>query len=309
MGKKKRGKPDPLAKLFEKLHPTKDEIAKVEAAAKDPDEFIRLVRKLDNKYKVRSLEAIGVDQKLINAEASRPASAEMKQSYRVPAQSGFAMAGELLTTKKLACDCVVPFKFQGLDVYNNMSGPEQNEVARGVIGASRYGPNEYTVWNPGTSSGTYRAHIYGQMHISFGAKIPKKGRWCLIHPSGLLFINGHTRVVGHGNWSTCYDAKVWIDYFQVLEVGGNPVEISGGEIHYDGTRSDDRTKYFDADRYLPPRYVFFDVPHDGDDLLLTLRIEVDTAANSDGLATGVIDTFGFPANVSFDYDTFVIKAP
>ncbi len=43
--------------------------------------------------------------------------------------------------------------------------------------------------------------------------------------------------------------------------------------------------------------------------MLTLRLEVDTAANEDGLATGVIDQFGFPAVMTDDYDTFVVKAP
>jgi len=310
MIKEKRIKRDPLANMFVRLRPTEDELAKVKAAERDPQKFVQVLGKLDRKYKVRSLETLGVDKKLINPQASRAATKEITPTLqRTIMPSGFGVIGQLVTSNQLACDCLVPFSFRGLDVYNSMSGPEMYEVTRGIIGANRYGDNEYSVWNPGDTTGKTRVHLFGQMHISFSADLPQAGRWCLFHPSGFLDIHGHSRVVGHGNSTTSYDAKVWIDYFQVLEVGGTLIEISGGEIHYDGTRSEDRTKYFDADRYLPPRYLFFNVPRAGDTLLLTLRIEVDTAANEDGLALGVIDQFGFPAVLSHDYDTFVIKAP
>lgn len=308
MDKKKSNKRDPLAGLFAGLRPTEDELAKIKAAEHDPQKFVQLLGELDRKYKVRSLETLGVDKKLINPQASRPVIGEITAAYPFAVPSGFGMLGQLAASKQLACDCVVPFQFRRLDVYNSISGPEQNQVARGMLGAMRWGANEYTVWNPGDTTGKGRVHIYGQMHISFSANIPQAGRWCLIHPSGTLRIRGHSRVVGHGNMTTSYDAKVWVDYYQVLEVGGTLVEISGGRIHYDGTRSEDRTKYFTSDRYLPPRYLFFNVPGPGNTLLLTLRLEVDTAANEDGLATGVIDQFGFLANSTEDYDTFVIKA-
>lgn len=307
MDKKKSIKQDPLAKLFAGLRPTKDELAKIKAAEGDPIKFVQLLGELDRKYKVRSLETLGVDKKLINAQACHPVTEDIR-AYPFAGQSGFGIIGQLTASKQLACDCVVPFKFQRLEVYNSISGPEQNQVARGMLGAMRWGANEYTVWNPGDTTGKTRVPLYGQMHISFSADIPQAGFWCLIHPSGTLLIRGHSRVVGHGNSTTSYDANVWVDYFQVLEVGGTLVEISGGEIHYDGTRSEDRTKYFNADRYLPPRYIFFNAPRAGDTLLLTLRIEVDTSANEDGLATGVIDQFGFLANSTDDYDTFATKA-
>ncbi len=310
MDKEKSVKQDPLAKLFTGLRPTEDELAKIKAAERDPQQYVRLLGDLDRKYKVRSLETLKVDRKLINPQAFRSATEGLTTAYqRVAIPSGFSVIGQLFTDNQLACDCVVPFRFRRLDVYSSMSGPEQNQVARGMLGAMRWNANEYTVWNPGDTTGKTRVPLYGQMHISFSADVPQAGRWCLIHPSGSLFIRGHSRVVGHGNMTTSYDAKVWVDYYQVLEVGGTLVEISGGGIHYDGTRSEDRTTYFNADRYLPPRYIFFNAPHAGDTLLLTLRIEVDTEANEDGIATGVIDQFGFLANSTGDYDTFVIKAP
>lgn len=300
---------DPHAKLFARLHPTSEELAKVKAAEKSGDakRLIDELGALDRKYKARSIDSLGVDKKIISTEASRESAAGTLTLEALPASSLGLLAG-LKLSNDLSCDCVVPFQFQRLDVYTNMSGPEQGGVARGVLGANRYTANEYTVWNPGDTDGKTRVHIVGQMHISFGAQLPQSGRWCLIHPSGSLLIRGHSRVVGHGNMTTSYDAKVWVDYYQVLEVGGTLVELSGGGIHYDGTRSEDRTKYFNSDRYLPPRYVFFNAPHANDYINLTLRIEVDTAANEDGLATGVVDLFGFFANGTHDFDTFVVKA-
>src|SRR5262245_58737452 len=308
MSKERSLKRDPLARLFAALRPNKDELAELKAAerSKDLEQFVRRLGELDRKYKMRSLETLVVDEKLINTEAFRPASEEIKPAY--PVQSHFeAIVGQLAASKQLACDCIVRFWFRRLNVYNNMSGPERNEVARGLLGARRDYANEYSVWNPGDTDGKTRVHINGQMHITFDSGIPEAGRWCLILPSGNLYVRGHSRVVGHGNMTTSYDAKVWVDYYQVISVGDTLVEISGGDIHYDGTRSEDRTMNFNADRNLPPRYLFFNAPRAGDTLSLSLRIEVDTAANEDGLATGVIDMFGFPANTTRDYDSFVIK--
>lgn len=300
-------KRDPLAKLSASMRPTDDELEKLRAAEGDPAKFTRLLGDLDRKYKARSSLIMEVDKDKFSAEASYPVPLD-GTNYPFPVQSGFGIVGQLAASNQLACDCVVPFEFYRLDVYTSMSGPEQNQVNRGMIGAMRLGANEYTVWNPGDTTGKTRVHVWGQMHISFTARIPQAGRWYLIHPSGTLLIRGHSRVVGHGNSTTSYDAKVWVDYYQVLEIGGSLVEISGGQIHYDGTRSEDRTSYFTADRYLPTRYVVFDAPHPGNTLMLTLRIEVDTAANEDGLATGVIDQFGFIANMTNDYDTLAVKA-
>lgn len=315
MANERNSNQDPLAKLFAKLHPTEEELAELKAAERSGDVslFVRALGELDRRYKARSIDTLGIDRKLVASDASRPAKQEIATAYPFTVQSSaeppvFHRIGELLASKELRCDCLVPFKFRRLDVYSSMSGPEESEVARGILGAMRWGANEYTVWNPGDTTGKTRVHVYGQMHISFSASLPQAGRWCLIHPSGPLMIRGHSRVVGHGNMTTSYDAKVWVDYYQVLQVGGTLVEISGGGIHYDGTRSEDRTKYFNSDRTLPPRYVFFNAPAAGETLLLTLRIEVDTAANEDGLATGVIDEFGLPANVTEQYDTLVIKA-
>jgi len=295
---------DPLAKLFTGLRPTAAELAKLKAAEADPKQFSRLLAELDRKYKVRSIDTLGLDKKLINTQAFLPAGAA--EGFEV--QAGLGVVAQLLQAEQACPSSTVPFAFRGLEVYNNMAGPEQTDVARGMLGAMRWGANEYTVWNPGDTRGTTRVHLYGEMQISFGAVIPQAGRWCLVHPSGSLLIRGHSRVVGHGNSTTSYDAKVWIDYYQVLTIGGTVIEISGGEVFYDGTRSEDRTRSFNADSFLPPRGVTFDAPRAGDTLLLALRIDVDTAANEDGLATGVIDQFGFLANSTDDYDTLVVKA-
>lgn len=311
MATSKGSKQDPYAELFARLRPTEEELSRLRSIerAGDWEAFAEQVSKLDRKYKSRSIGMLSVDEKLINPEAARPLVEEVLPAREFAGQLHAGLLADLFGSKQLACECLVPFQFRGLDVYNSMSGPEQNGVARGMIGAIRYGANEYSVWNPGDTSGTTRVHMWGQMHITFSAEIPQAGRWCLIHPSGTLRIRGHSRVVGHGNFTTSYDAKVWVDYFQVLYVGASLVELSGGEIHYDGTRSEDRTRHFNSDRYLPPRYLFFNAAHAGDRLVLSLRMEVDTAANEDGLALGVIDQFGFLANLTTDYDTFVIKAP
>lgn len=308
--KKKAARGDPLANLFAKLRPSPEKLAAVKAAERSGDtaRFTELLAELDRASKVRSVRSLALDRKLVNDKASRVL-AEAERAVRVaPPTSAASILAQLAGKGELACDCVVPFQFQRLDVYGAMSGPEQDEVARGMLGAMRWYANEYTVWNPGDTDGKTRVPMYGQMHISFGATIPRGGRWCLVHPSGTLLLRGHSRVVGHGNMTTSYDAKVWVDYFQVLQVGGNLLEISGGQIHYDGTRSEDRTKYFTADRFLPPRSLFFNAQA-GTTLLLTLRVEIDTEANEDGIATGVVDQFGFLANSTGDYDTFVVKAP
>ena len=107
---------------------------------------------------MRSLETLGVDEGLINTKAFRPASDEIKPAYIVQPQFA-AIVGQLAASKQLACDCIVPFRFRRLDVYNNMSGPERNEVAHGILGANRDYANEYTVWNPGDTDKWFTVHL------------------------------------------------------------------------------------------------------------------------------------------------------
>ncbi len=304
MSAKQSPRPDPLAKLLTGLRPTPAELAKLAAAESSPKQFVDLLGQLDRKYKVRSLESLGVDKKLIYAQALLPASA----AQEFPTQSGLGPIGQLLEANQACEGTTVPFKFRALEVYQNMLGPAQTGVARGMLGAMRWAANEYTVWNPGETSGKTRVHLYGQARIVFGAEIPRAGKWCLAAPSGALLIRGHSRVVGHGNSTTSYDAKVWVSYYQMLALGDTILEVSQTDVAYDGTRSEDRTRYFTADGFLPPRGIFFDAPRAGDSLLLFLCLNVDTAANEDGLAVGVIDQFGFLANSTDDYDTLVTKA-
>ena len=187
-----------------------------------------------------------------------------------------------------------------------MSGPDLFDVRNGLLGAIRLADDEYTISNPGNTTGKTRVHLNGQMHLSFSAVLPKTGRYCLLMPAGNLWMHGHSRVVGHGNSTTSYDAKVWVNHYMVLQVGGRLLEIAGGQIHYDGTRSKDRTRNFNNDLVLDPRYLFFQA-NGGDELTLDFRLEADTAANEDGIAIVVVDAFGFPANTKRDYDTFAVR--
>jgi hypothetical protein len=125
-------------------------------------------------------------------------------------------------------------------------------------------------------------------------------------PEGIHWVNGHSRVVGHGNSSTSYDAKVWVKHFMVLRAGGRLLEIAGGQLHYDGTRSADRTRNFENELVFAPRYLFFQANRD-DKVTLEFCLDVDTAANEDGIAIVVIDAFGFLANLTNDLDTFMVK--
>jgi hypothetical protein len=83
--------------------------------------------------------------------------------------------------------------------------------------------------------------------------------------------------------------------------------MAGGQIHYDGTRSEDRTTNFNNDLVLDPRYLFFHA-NAGEGITLDFRLEADTAANEDGIAIVVVDAFGFPANTKRDYDTFAVRS-
>ena len=160
-----------------------------------------------------------MDKHLINLNASHSAFTD-QANYSFMQKSQFGIVNQLAENKQLAVECLIPFKFQGLDIFNNMAGPEKKKVDRGMIGAMRSGVDEYTVLNPGETSGKTRKHIDGQMHITFRAIIPTTGKLCLIHPAGRLLIRGYSRVVGHGNMTTSYDAKVWVDYSQILLAGG-----------------------------------------------------------------------------------------
>ena len=93
---------------------------------------------------------------------------------------------------KLACDCVVPFAWVGLTAHSAMSGLDQNDVTRGMLGARRDFSDEYTVSNPGDTAGKGRVPLYGQLNITFEATLPQAGRWCLLMPAGELWIRGNT---------------------------------------------------------------------------------------------------------------------
>jgi len=90
-------------------------------------------------------------------------------------------------------------------------------------------------------------------------------------------------------------------------VAGVLKEMAIAQMHYDGTRSEDRTKEFRHDIAVDPQYSLV-YGNAGDELLVRFRLQVDTEANEDGIAIAVIDFFGFPANTKGDYDTVITKA-
>ena len=302
--KVKNSKHDLFTKLLTELRPTKDELARVKAAESDPKTFIKLLGELDRKYKGRTLKDLGVDAKLINPNAFRIIAEGATTNRYQPETFGYNVFNQILMGNEDSCDCVVPFRFSGLNVYSDISGPELNQVERGILGAAQWYTNEYTISNPGDTTGKTRIRKVGQLYITFTADLPTARRWCVILPSGRLFIRGHSKVVGHGNSTTSYDAKVNVEYFQFLTLGNQFLEMGGATIHEDGTRSESRTKSFNGDLDLSPRYFCFS---GGGELELSMILEVIADANEDGLATVAIHQFGFPANSTYDYDTVVTK--
>lgn len=297
--------------LLGSLRTPQGEIDRLRALEKSgkAGEFDRARIALDKAQELRGMKGPeGVDPAKINPGAFRLATAE-DQAARERIRSagiGASLIAELLASEKIKCDCLTPFRFNGLWAYGAMGGPSLSDVRNGVLGAIRLTDTEYTVANPGNTQGKTRVPLNGRLHLDFAATVPAGGQHCLLLPSGLLWVHGRTRVVGHGNSTTSYDAKVWVRYFLVLAVGNTLLEMSGGQIHHDGTRSEDRTKFFNHDVMLGPRYAFFNA-NAGDLLTLSLRLEVDTESNEDGIAFGIVDAFGFPANRKDDYDTFLIK--
>lgn len=274
-------------------------------------EFAAALRALDNKEALRGVTLLErVDKKLINRDAYRAiASTDVATITAARARAVTpSMISTLIAKKDLLCECMVPFKFESLRAFDAMSGPDLDDVRQGILGAIQTAVGEYTVTNPGTpqGAGKTRVHLLGEIHLSFSAKLPQTGRYCLLMPSGPFWVHGHSRVVGQGNWTTSYDAKVWVDFFTALAAGGTLVEFSGEEIYHDGTRSEDRQKLYNHDLDLPSRVVFFNA-NANDDLRLEFQLNVDTAANEDGVAIVVVEAFGFPANTKHDYDTFVIR--
>jgi hypothetical protein len=296
--------------LTSKMRIFEDEQKKISEfeRTKNSDNLSRTLIQLDKKQAGIGIADIKlIDKKTINYEAARvlePSSASISEAA---IQLQPSITSELLGLKEISCDCIIPFCFDQLRANGKISGPSNNNVTRGVIGANRYYENEYRVFNAGDTKGKTRIHSVGSLDILFSAEIPKNGRYCLLMPVGKLWIRGKSRVVGQGNSTTSYDSKVWVDYFSILHVEGNIIESSHADIHYDGTRSEDRTKYFSKDISFSPRYLFFNA-NAQQKVELILRIQIDTAANEDGKAWGYVNLFGFPANMKTDYDTMIIKA-
>lgn len=284
------------------------EIAKLEKSG-DTDKLTEAMIRLDKKQAGVMLSDIpGFDSKLINYEAfivrdDLPDQASFTKGYDKVLRSGSVQSTSIKSKR------IIPFKFRQVKTNGYISGPEVTEVTRGVLGVHRFHQNEYSIFNPGDTSTLRRIHRTGSLDIEFSAYIPVSGQYMLMLPSGQLTIWGMTRVLGHGNFTTCYDAKVWVDFFYFLsdDIDNNKyIEASHVEIHYDGTRDTDSTRYFFRVIDLPARYVVFNASA-GKQIVLILKARIDTAANKDGKVWGYFQMFGLPAKTKTDYDTVLIK--
>ena len=276
--------------------------------SKDIEKLTSALISLDKKQSGIDLsDVIGIDSKTINYEAIKVSESKSFNVHEAAMQMNPSILSHLILIEEIECDCIVPFCFDRMKVNGNINGPATNDVTRGVIGANRYYETEYRIYNSGDTSGTTRVHKVGSLDILFSAIIPSDDRYCLLHPVGDIWIRGKSRVLGHGNSTTCFDSKIWVDYFSFLHLDGNIIESAHKDIHYDGTRSEDRTKYFSKDIKLTPHYLFFNA-NAGQKIELLLRIQIDTAANRDGKTWGWINIFGLPANMKSDYDTMIIKS-
>jgi hypothetical protein len=268
----------PIIDVFASMRPSREELAdlaRVEKSGKAAD-FARKLAALDRKYQ------------------SPPAPKGLKKEVFAEDDSPRISLTDLPRPP-------------GLGALLDMTGPEFNTVQRGMIGANREGSGEYRVRNPGDTGGKTRVPMFGRVHIRFGASLPVGGRWCVLHPAGPLLISGQSRVIGHGNMTTSFDAKVSVNYVRMLQTETELVSLFLEEIHFDATRSEDRGKNFNDDRDLRSRYRFFET--DGPtDVWLMHALDVHTEANVDGFASVSIDLFGFLANGSSDFNTFVFKA-
>jgi len=270
-------------------------------------ELERAVARLDRKYEKLTLDQVpGIDRKLVNA---KPAiMKDVLGRERVAFQKSVSAFDDLvgLVTQEATANCLIPFTFQALQIYGGITGPAISDVRQGMLGAGRQADGEYTLTNLGDTDGKGRVPIDGQLAIVFGAEIPQAGTYYLLMPSGLFFVNGSTRVKGHGNFTTCYDSKASVQMVQSLYAGETCLEYSGPwSIHSDGTRSEDRTKYFDKDIQYDSRFIQF---YASGPCYLTLYYWLfgHTECNEDGKAWVTIDLFGFPANTKHDYDTLVV---
>jgi hypothetical protein len=224
---------DAVGELLGGLRTSQEEVAALQALEQSGNkaEFTRALIDFEKRETLRSLESLqGFDREKFNPRAYRlAATAEqmpVKQMRAAVASAGPSILAGLVAENAAECDCIVPFKFSGLRTYGAMTGPDLDDVRNGMLGATCSAPGEYTVSNPGNTTGTTRTPMNGQMWLSFTAQLPKKGSHYLLMVAGDLWVQGHTRVVGHGNSSTCYDAKVWVKYFMVLVAGPRLIEIA-----------------------------------------------------------------------------------
>jgi hypothetical protein len=292
-----------LTKILNEMKPSEKELKELKdiESKRDQEGFDSKLKILEKKYESMQLADIKtIDPKSINNQALRRANA-------LPVKDSSTIHGTITgMLNEIKSDIVIPLCCQGLTVYGAMSGPNVTSVYRGILGANGYNDDEYSVFNAGKTKGKGRVPVSGYMDLLFSADLKLKGKYCLLIPQSHVYNIGSVRVIGRGNSSTCYDSKVWVTYIYSLYCNDNQIEIVKNDIHYDGTRSEDRTSEYNVQFDIPPRYLYFNAPENSR-VELIHRLEVYTEANEDGKVYSNVGTFGFVANFLSDYDTFVIK--
>src|SRR5262245_35439349 len=180
-------RPDVLAPLLAQLRPSEEELAALRTLESKGDmgRFTRALAELDRKYKHRDLDRIkGLRKGVLNPDAFRIARRPHEIDREALAKpSPASVMTEVLKARGLRCDCVVPFEWVSLTAMNSMTGPNRTDVARGLLGAQRQFSGEYRVYNPGDTTGKALVHRTGQLHITFEARLPEAGRWCVLLPA------------------------------------------------------------------------------------------------------------------------------
>ncbi len=305
-------KSDAFIELMTKVHTSADEATALRALEQSgkSTEFKEALLALDRKERLKQLKDLkGVDQKKLSPNAFRVMTS-LDQAALTPArwQKTRTWAIETLIPVPFKEEYYTPLAYSGAYVSNAMTGPNKPDPKNfdGIMGVVRAHNGEYTVSNPGDPSwGKTRVSISGQVSIDYSGVLPRTGNYSLYLDSNLLLIKGFTRVIGEGDSTCSYDAKVWVRLGVGVEVAGTLVDYSDEQIHYDGTRSENRGVNFNEPRLVEYRSVNL-TGNAGDAVKLKFLLDIEASANREGLAAGVVDTFGFVANTPEDYMPAVV---
>jgi hypothetical protein len=298
-----------IQRILAQLRPSTQELAAVkrlEEPGKE-DQFAVAIRKLDKKYDHVVLQkAPGLDQKAMKPAPLPAIHVPAFDPYEYPkAKGGIPFAGPQMGSPP-GSSYVFPFTFRSLNISGSITGPETSEVRGGMLGAGRLNDEDYTLTNLGDTDGTTRVPLRGDLLIVFRGQIREKGTYALMLPTGNLMVFGSTRVIGHGNSSTCYDSKASVNVAHFLIAGEECIETTCWDIHSDRTPSEDRTKEFGAWIPYETRYVRFNAVA-AMDVNMYIILSAYTEANEDGKAWVNVRHLGFPAVNTTDYDTMITR--